>query len=212
METAAGEAGMWKALESPADLVLLEQNCLGEDGLLICRRLRLDSNPPVIVMMAEGGAEERILGLEAGADDFISKPFEPRELLARMKCVLRRVHASPPNIPPLNNAAERLRFAGWTIDRLARRLVDQHGTEVCLSGAEFRLLNILLDHNAQILSRDQLTLLMKGRDAAPFDRSIDLLISRLRQKLGDNAKSPQIIKTVRNEGYVIVSPTLAANA
>ena len=201
---------MWKALESAADMLILDQIHPGEESLALCRRVRLESSVPVIMIMLQGSAEERILGLDAGADDCIAKPFELREMLARINSILRRVHALPPDLAP--RTVSRLRFAGCTVDLLAHRLVDQHGTEVCLSGAEFRLLKILLDHYTQVLSRDQLTHLMKGRDAAPFDRSVDLLISRLRQKLGDNAKSPQIIKTVRNEGYVIVSPTLAANA
>ena len=151
----------------------------------------------------------KIASDEAGTDDYISKLFEPREGLAGTTKVSRRALALPPKLAP--KPGIRLRFAGCRIDLQARHLVDHRGIEVSLSGAEFRILLILLDHHAEVLSRDQLSCLMKGRVAAPFDRSIDMLVSRLRQKLDDDAKSPQIIMTVRSKGYVIVAPHLVKN-
>ncbi len=202
--TAADGAGMWRALDSSTpDLLVLDLNLPGEDGLALCRSLRASSSLPVIMLTARSEPVDRILGLEMGADDYIPKPFEPRELLARIKSVLRRTHALPPNMEPPK--AGRMHFAGWTLDLRARHLLDARGVVVSLSGAEFRLLKILVDHHNRVLNRDQLLNLARGRDADPFDRSIDLQVSRLRQKLGDDAKSPQIIKTVRNEGYVLVA-------
>lgn len=203
--TAADGKAMWQILETTQpDLLVLDLNLPGEDGLALCRRLRASSTLPVIMLTARGEPVDRILGLEMGADDYVPKPFEPRELLARIKSVLRRTHALPPNMAPPTTG--RLHFAGWTMDLQARHLLNADGVVVSLSGAEYRLLKILVDHHNRVLNRDQLLNLAKGRDADPFDRSIDLQISRLRQKLGDDAKSPQIIKTIRNEGYVLVSP------
>ena len=186
------------------DLVVLDLNLPGEDGLTLCRNLRTHSALPVIMLTARGEPVDRILGLEMGADDYLAKPFEPRELLARIRSVLRRTQALPPNLQ--DSQPQLARFAGWTMDFTARHLLDAAGTVVALSGAEFRMLKALIDHANRVLSRDQLLNLTQGRDADPFDRSIDLQISRLRQKLGDDARSPQIIKTVRNEGYVLATP------
>ena len=208
--TAADGAAMWRTLDTAMpDLLVLDLNLPGEDGLALCRDLRARSSLPVIMLTARGEAVDRILGLEMGADDYIPKPFEPRELLARIKSVLRRTHALPPNMEPAK--AGRICFAGWTLDLQARHLLDARGVVVSLSGAEFRLLKILLDHHNRVLNRDQLLNLARGREADPFDRSIDLQVSRLRQKLGDDAKSPQIIKTVRNEGYVLVATVTLEN-
>jgi two-component system OmpR family response regulator len=144
---------------------------------------------------------DRILGLEMGADDYLPKPFEPRELLARIRSVLRRSHAMPPNSAAEN--VQQMKFSGWTLDLTARHLVNPQGVVIMLSGAEFRLLRVFLEHPNRVLNRDQLLNLTQGRDADPFDRSIDIQISRLRQKLGEDARMPQIIKTVRNGGYVL---------
>lgn len=196
---------MWKTLdENRVDLIVLDLNLPGEDGLTLCRNLRAQSAIPVIMLTARGEPVDRILGLEMGADDYLPKPFEPRELFARIRSVMRRTQALPPNLQ--TSEAQHMHFAGWTIDFTARHLINPNGVVVALSGAEFRLLKVFLDHANRVLNRDQLLNLTQGRDADPFDRSIDLQISRLRQKLGEDARSPQIIKTVRNEGYVLATP------
>src|SRR5471032_531226 len=187
-------AAMWKLLEeSRPELIVL--------GLTLCRKLRAHSTLPVIMLTARNEPLDRILGLEMGADDYLPKPFEPRELLARIRSVLRRSHAMPSNSS--SDQAQQMRFSGWTLDLTARHLLNPDGIVIMLSGAEFRLLNVFLEHPNRVLNRDQLLNLTQGRDADPFDRSIDIQISRLRQKLGEDARLPQIIKTVRNGGYVL---------
>jgi two-component system OmpR family response regulator len=199
---AADGAGMWKVLdESRPDLIVLDLNLPGDDGLTLCRKLRATSSLPVIMLTARNEPLDRILGLEMGADDYLPKPFEPRELLARIRSVLRRSHAMPSNTP--SEHVQQMRFAGWTLDLTARHLLNPEGIVIMLSGAEFRLLRVFLEHPNRVLNRDQLLNLTQGRDADPFDRSVDIQISRLRQKLGEDARLPQIIKTVRNGGYVL---------
>jgi two-component system OmpR family response regulator len=201
---AADGPGMWQVLDSSQiSIVVLDLNLPGIDGLTLCRELRSRSDLPVIMLTARTAALDRIIGLEMGADDYVCKPFEPRELLSRIRSVLRRTQSlgrgkpvAPPNL---------VRFAGWTLDIAARHLVNAEGVIVALSGAEFRLLKIFLDHPSHILNRDQILNLTQGRDADPFDRSIDLQVSRLRQKLKDDSREPQIIKTVRSEGYVLAT-------
>ena len=200
--SAADGTGMWKALDDARpDLIVLDLNMPGDDGLTLCRKLRATSSLPVIMLTARNEPLDRILGLEMGADDYLPKPFEPRELLARIRSVLRRSHAMPSNSPA--EKAQQMKFAGWTLDLTARHLVNPQGVVIMLSGAEFRLLRVFLEHPNRVLNRDQLLNLTQGRDADPFDRSIDIQISRLRQKLGEDARMPQIIKTVRNGGYVL---------
>lgn len=202
--TAADGKVMWKTLdEARIDLIVLDLNLPGEDGLTLCRNLRSRSDIPVVMLTARGEPLDRILGLEMGADDYLPKPFEPRELFARIRSVLRRTQAMPPNMQ--HAEVQQVHFSGWTMDFTARHLINREGVVVALSGAEFRMLKVFLEHANRVLSRDQLLNLTQGRDADPFDRSIDLQISRLRQKLGDDARSPQIIKTVRNEGYVLAT-------
>ncbi len=199
---AADGTGMWKSLdEARPDLIVLDLNMPGDDGLTLCRKLRASSSLPVIMLTARNEPLDRILGLEMGADDYLPKPFEPRELLARIRSVLRRSHAMPSNAPSEN--VQQMRFSGWTLDLTARHLLNPQGVVIMLSGAEFRLLRVFLEHPNRVLNRDQLLNLTQGRDADPFDRSIDIQISRLRQKLGEDARMPQIIKTVRNGGYVL---------
>lgn len=201
--TAADGAGMWVKLDEHAvDLIVLDLNLPGKDGLTLCRELRVKSDVPVIMLTARDQTLDRIVGLEMGADDYLGKPFEPRELLSRIRTVLRRTQA------PREHEAkepEQLRFAGWTLDLTARHLVNPQGVIVSLSGAEFRLLKIFATHPNHVLNRDQILNMTQGRDADPFDRSIDLQVSRLRQKLGEDARTPQLIKTVRNEGYVLAT-------
>lgn len=208
--SAADGAGMWRILDSARiDLIVLDLTLPGEDGLTLCRNLRARSSLPVIMLTARSEPLDRILGLEMGADDYMPKPFEPRELLARIRNVLRRTQALPPNLEP--PSAQRLCFAGWALDLTARHLLSPQNTVVMLSGAEFRLLKIFLERPNRILNRDQILNLIHGRDADPFDRSIDLQVSRLRQKLGEDAKAPALLKTVRNEGYVLATSVTAEN-
>lgn len=186
--------------EQRIDLVVLDLMLPGTDGLELCRNLRVQSKVPIIMLTARGDEMDRILGLEMGADDYLPKPFNPRELLARIKVVLRRSTSLPYDQP--ESAPQAIRFAGWTLDPIARHLKSSAGIVVPLSGAEYRLLKVFLEHPNRILNRDQLLDLTQGREAEPFDRSIDVLVSRLRRRLEDDPKEPGIIKTVRGEGYV----------
>ncbi|MBI2800059.1 MAG: response regulator [Gammaproteobacteria bacterium] len=203
--SAADGASMRKTLiTARPDLIVLDLNLPGDDGLALCRELRANSRLPVIMLTARSAPIDRIVGLEMGADDYLAKPFEPRELLARIRSVLRRTEALPPNLVP--PTARVYRFAEWTLDLAARHLVDRAGVVISLSSAEFRLLKLFVEHPHRPLSRDQIIALIRGRESDPFDRSIDLQVSRLRQKLGDDARAPQLIKTVRNEGYLLAVP------
>jgi two-component system, OmpR family, response regulator len=183
------------------DLLVLDLMLPGEDGLSLCRELRSRSQLPIIMLTARGEDVDRIVGLELGADDYVAKPFNPRELLGRIKAVLRRSAHAPRDPSPEN--VRGFSFGGWRLDTVTRTLANPEGREVALSGAEYRLLAVLLGAGNRVLTRAQLTELLRGRDADPFDRSIDVRVSRLRQILGDDARAPQIIKTVYGEGYVI---------
>ncbi|HEY9024218.1 MAG TPA: response regulator [Burkholderiaceae bacterium] len=189
--------------DGPFDLIILDLMLPGEDGLALCRDLRAGKHKatPILMLTARGDEADRILGLEMGADDYLAKPFAARELLARLRAVLRRTRMLPPNMRS-NEEALRITFGDWQLDTVARQLVDADDVVVPLSGAEYRLLRVFLDHPQKVLSRDQLLNLTQGRDAELFERSIDLLISRLRQRLRDDAREPMYIKTVRSEGYV----------
>lgn len=208
--TAANGREMHAAM-SPTrpDLVILDLMLPGEDGLTLCRDLRAESNLPIIMLTARGDETDRIVGLEMGADDYLPKPFSPRELLARIKSVLRRARSLPENLRP--DEAHSFRFAAWTLDIATRNLTSPQGVVVALSGTEFRLLRIFLEHPNRVLTRDQLIDLMLSRDASPFDRAIDVQVSRLRHRLDEDAKEPAIIKTVRGQGYVFASDVVAAN-
>jgi two-component system OmpR family response regulator len=190
------------------DLIVLDLMLPGEDGLELCRELRADSDVPIIMLTARGDETDRIVGLEMGADDYLPKPFSPRELLARIKSVLRRARALPENLK--QEEVSSFRFAGWTLDAATRNLTSPEGVVVPLSGTEFRLLRIFLDHPNRVLTRDQLIDLMLSRDASPFDRAIDVQVSRLRHRLSEDAKEPAIIKTVRGQGYVFAAEVAAA--
>ena len=200
---------MWAALEEAhPDLVVLDVMLPGDDGLTLCRDLRAKSELPIIMLTARGEETDRIVGLEMGADDYLPKPFNPRELLARIKTILRRTRTLPENLQP--EASGTLRFGGWSLDTATRDLLSPAGVVIALSGTEYKLLRIFLAHPGRVLNRDQLIDLMLSRDASPFDRSIDVQVSRLRHRLGDTAKEPAIIKTVRGEGYVLSVPVEAA--
>jgi two-component system OmpR family response regulator len=195
---------MWDALEqAPTDLIVLDLMLPGTDGLELCRTLRASSDTPIIMLTAKGEETDRIVGLEIGADDYLAKPFNPRELLARIKVVLRRVRSLPQNLKPED--VSKIRFAEWLLDVNARHLISPLGVVTSLSGAEYRLLRIFLNHPNRVLSRDQLMEFMQGRDSEPFDRGIDVQVSRLRRRLGEDAKEPILIKTVRSEGYVLAT-------
>ncbi|MEP9366719.1 response regulator [Xanthobacter sp. VNH20] len=189
------------------DLVVLDVMMPGEDGLSLCRHLRSTTELPVILLTAMAEETDRIVGLEVGADDYLTKPFSPRELLARIKAVLRRVHSLPPQKGQL--AAKVVRFDRWTLDAGRRELLGPDGVAVALSTAEFRLLCVFLDHPGLVLSRDQLLDLTVGRAADPFDRSIDNQVSRLRKKIEVDSKSPALIKTHWGGGYSLVAEVVA---
>jgi two-component system OmpR family response regulator len=190
------------------DLIVLDLMLPGEDGLQLCLDVRARSNLPIIMLTARGEETDRIVGLEMGADDYLAKPFNPRELLARIKSVLRRARSLPDNLEP--DAVKTFSFAGWTLEAATRNLTAPDGLVIPLSGAEFKLLRAFLAHPNRVLSRDQLIELMVARDAGPFDRAIDVQVSRLRQRLRDDAREPRIIKTVRGEGYVLATEVKAA--
>lgn len=189
------------------DLIVLDIMMPGDDGLQLCRELRSGKHKatPILMLTARNDETDRILGLEMGADDYLTKPFSARELLARINAVLRRTRMLPPNLL-VSESGRLLGFGRWRLDTTARHLLDEDDTMVALSGAEYRLLRVFLDHPQRVLSRDQLLNLTQGRDADLFDRSIDLLVSRLRQRLMDDSREPTYIKTVRSEGYVFSYP------
>ena len=192
---------MREALASqPFDLVILDVMLPGEDGLALCRELRDRMQISILMLTARGDELDRIIGLEMGADDYLPKPFHPRELLARIRSILRRVQDRPGEVP-----ARALRFAGWTLDVGMRHLVGADGVAVPLSTGEFRLLHALAESANRVMSRDRLMDVLSGREAGPFDRSVDVMISRLRRRLGDDAREPTLIKTVRNEGYLLAA-------
>ena len=209
--TAVGDGkAMWRVLADGAyDLVVLDVMLPGDDGLTLCRQLRAKSEIPVLMLTARGDETDRIIGLEMGADDYLPKPFSPRELLARIKVILRRTRSLPPNLQPTDDT--RLRFAGWVLDTARRQLVSPAGEVTPISGVEYKLLHVFVTHPNRVLSRDQLLDLTQGREADPLDRSVDVQVSRLRQRLDDDPRSPTLIKTVRGEGYVLSAPVEAAD-
>ena len=201
---ADAEAFNRAAARRRVDLVLLDIMMSGEDGLSVCRRLRAAGDVAILMVTAKGDDIDRVIGLEIGADDYLPKPYNPRELLARVKAILRHtrdVHrvASPP-------PSEILGFAGWRLDAASRDLTDPDGRSIVLTGGEHDLLMAFLRHPQRVLSRDQLLDWTRGRSAEPFDRAIDVLLSRLRRKLGDGSGGGALIKTVRGGGYLFSAP------
>ncbi|NKE65742.1 response regulator [Ramlibacter sp. RBP-2] len=196
---------MWQALDRARfDLIVLDLMLPGDDGLTLCRTLRTRSDIPVIMLTARGEETDRIVGLEMGADDYLPKPFSARELLARIKVILRRARSLPPNLRP--EEERDIRFGGWTLDTVQRQLVSPEGVVSPIGGAEYRLLRIFLGHPNRVLTRDQLMEMTQGREADALDRSIDVQVSRLRRRLGDGSRDAAMIKTVRGEGYVLSVP------
>jgi two-component system OmpR family response regulator len=183
--------------ETP-DLVLLDIMMPGEDGLSLCRHLSEAKNIPVIFLTAKGEATDRIVGLEIGGDDYVVKPFEPRELVARIRSVLRRATKAPAGAEEEDALYE---FDGWRLDPLKRRLIDPEGTVVPISSAEFRLLIAFLGHPRQVLDRDRLLDMVQGREAHLFDRAVDNQVSRLRRKVEADSRDPKLIQTVWGGGY-----------
>ena len=204
VSTAESAAVARKGLsQSAIDLVVLDIMMPGEDGLALCRYLRETTDVPVILLTAMAEDTDRVVGLEMGADDYVTKPFNPRELLARIKAVLRRTHALPPQRQPL--AGDTVRFERWIFDVRRRELIGEDGVAVALSTAEFLLLSAFLSHPHRVLSRDQLLNLTRGREADVFDRSIDNQVSRLRKKIEVDPKRPGLIKTHWGGGYSFVA-------
>jgi len=183
-------------------LVILDLMMPGESGLDLARWLRGVSDVPIVMLTAMGEETDRIIGLELGADDYVPKPFNPRELLARIRAVLRRTEARGPRA---GAPARPLRFAGWTLDPTRRRLLNPAGAEAALTGGEFDMLSVLAARANQVLTRDMLMDLLRGRQAGPFDRAIDVAVSRLRRKLGGGEAEGNLIKTVRGGGYVLAA-------
>ncbi len=183
-------------------LVVLDLMLPGESGLDVARWLRAQGSVPIVMLTAMGEETDRIVGLELGADDYLAKPFNPRELLARIRAVLRR--AGEGGEPGLA-AGGALRFAGWTLEPARRRLLNPEGAEVALTGGEYDLLVALVERANRVLTRDMLLDLLRGRQAGPFDRAIDVAVSRLRRKLEDGGRNAQLIKTVRGGGYVLAA-------
>jgi two-component system OmpR family response regulator len=195
----------------PPELVLLDLGLPGEDGFAIARQLREHWRCGLVIVTGRGDAVDKVVGLEVGADDYVTKPFDLRELLARIKAVLRRLApadtAAPHGAAPAAAAApEKLRatFAGWRLDTAARTLADPNGAEVMLTGGEFDLLSVFARHPGRVLSRDFLLESTRGREAGPFDRTIDVQVGRLRRKMEADPENPQIIKSVRGAGYLLV--------
>ncbi len=184
-------------------LIVLDLMLPGESGLDLARWLRSASNVPIVMLTAMGEETDRIIGLELGADDYVPKPFNPRELLARIRAVLRRAGDSP--TPRGEAGARAMRFASWTLEPARRRLLNPEGAEVALTGGEYDLLLALVERPNRVLTRDMLLDLLRGRQAGPFDRAIDVAISRLRRKLEDDGRNAQLIKTVRGGGYVLAA-------
>lgn len=188
----------------PADLVLLDLGLPGEDGFSIARRMRESWRCGLVIVTGRGDAVDKVVGLEVGADDYVTKPFDLRELVARVKAVLRRL--TPETPVPSAASAEKLRFAGWQLDTAARSLRNPQGGEVTLTGGEFDLLQAFARHPGRVLSRDFLLEQTRGREAAPFDRTIDVQVGRLRKKIEADADDPQLIKSVRGAGYILIPP------
>jgi two-component system OmpR family response regulator len=185
---------------SRIDLVVLDVMLPGEDGLSLCRRLRAKSHLPVVMLTAKGDELDRIIGIEMGADDYLAKPFNPRELLARIRAVLRRTSLAGGSAPEAG--ARLMTFDNWQLNCVARSLTNPQGSLVTLTSAEFDLMQALCERAGRTLSRDQLVDITQGRSAGAFERSVDILISRIRRKIERDPHRPEMIKTVRSGGYL----------
>ena len=207
----SGRALMALMPHDPPALVLLDLGLPGEDGFSIARQLREHWRCGLVIVTGRGDSVDKVVGLEVGADDYVTKPFDLRELVARVKAVLRRIDPERAAGSASGAAAQPrsvLRFAGWELDTDARQLLGPQGSEVLLTSGEFDLLCVFAKHPGRVLSRDFLLEQTRGREAAPFDRTVDVQVGRLRKKLGDDGDDPKIIKSVRSAGYILV-PTVA---
>lgn len=211
-EQAAHHAECWQRLQQRTpDVIILDINLPRQSGIDICRELRSSAKwatLPIIMLTARTSSLDTIMGLETGADDYVAKPFEPLELLSRIRSVVRRSQMHKTATPALPAHEEHYRYIAfnqWMLDIVNRSLLDAQHTNIALSSAEFKFLRFMLLHANRVLSRDQLMEEMHGREAGPFDRSIDLQISRLRQKIEPDHKHPRLIKTLRNEGYILTA-------
>jgi two-component system, OmpR family, response regulator len=205
VSVASGGAEMRKVLAAAAvDLVVLDIMMPGEDGLTLCRALRAEGDMPVILLTAVSGEDDRVVGLETGADDYLTKPFNPRELLARIRAVLRRSAGGPR--PAVEGEPKAFRFDRWVLDPQRLALLDESGRDAGLGTAEFRLLHALVSRPGMVLTRDQLLDLTAGRTPQLFDRSIDNLVSRVRRRIEPDPQQPTLIKTVWGNGYVFAAP------
>ncbi|KAF0865184.1 response regulator [Pseudomonas sp. LD120] len=196
--------------EAPSDLVILDVMLPDEDGFSLCRWIRQHprrSQVPIIMLTASSDEADRVIGLELGADDYLGKPFSPRELQARIKALLRRVQFAQERV-----IGEVLCFDEWRLDVISHRLFHNDGEEVILSGADFALLKLFLDHPQEILDRDTIGNATRGRELMPLDRIVDMAVSRLRQRLRDTEKPPRLIRTVRGSGYQLAANVVAGNA
>jgi DNA-binding response OmpR family regulator len=187
------------------DVILLDLGLPREDGFEVCRQLRAHWSGAIIMVTGRGDAVDRVVGLELGADDYVTKPFDLRELLARVRSVLRRIIVANPAARPASNA-RALVFAGFVLDRETRTLSRQSGGEIRLTSGEFELLCVFAQHPNRVLSRDQIMGYLHGRDAGPYDRAIDVQIGRLRKKLEDDPQEPRLIKSIRGVGYLFATP------
>lgn len=201
-DATSGEAALGQVASNPRDLVVLDVMLPGISGFEVLARMRRTSDVPVIMLTARGAEAERIAGLTGGADDYLAKPFNPRELVARVRAILRRTRDAHRPVPAVG---ERFRFAGFSLDTATRLLSAPHGAPIELTGGEYDLLLTLLRHAQRVLSRDQLLDWTRGRSAMPFDRSIDVQIGRLRRKLEAHPGGAALIKTVRGGGYVLAA-------
>jgi DNA-binding response OmpR family regulator len=205
-ELHSGRALIALMASDPPALVLLDLGLPGEDGFSIARQLREHWRCGLVIVTGRGDAVDKVVGLEVGADDYVTKPFDLRELLARVKAVLRRTESAGAPAAATEPRADTFRFATWHLDAGARRLVDSQGRETALTSGEFDLLSTFVRHPGRVLSRDFLLEQTRGRDGGPFDRTIDVQVGRLRKKLEPDPDDPQIIKSVRGAGYILVAP------
>jgi len=208
VETAPNGHVMWRALRAhPFDLVILDLRMPGgEGGLTLARRLRAESEVSLIMLTGRSDAVDKVIGLELGADDYVTKPFDRRELLARVRSVLRRSATRQGEVESGSRAGAAVRFGGWTVDLEQREVISPKGAHVELTFYEFELLAALVQRPQRVLSRDQILELIANRHWQPYDRSIDVLIGKLRHKLSDDPRHPRLIKTVRGVGYMFTPP------